>query len=178
MKETEITAKEVETINPTRDDWEKVKNLRLEALKKDPQAFGSTYESELERTDEEWMEKLEKTLGENPSEILVIAKDGDIYVGMIGAFPKDAKTWNIKAVYVKPGYRGKGVSRKLVEEILRQIDEKKDVEATQLMVNAQQEAAVRLYQSYGFDIVETAKDQKLGDGNIYDEYVMRRVKTT
>lgn len=174
MKEVETGETVVQITTPTWDDWEGVKNLRLEALQNDPQAFGTNYQSQAILTDEEWKEKLEKILGENPRELLVIAKDRNTYAGMIGAYPKDKTVWNFKAVYVKSEYRGKGIGKMLVEKILRQIDEKEGVEATELMVNAEQEPAVRLYQSYGFEIIETLKDVMLGDGNRYDEYVMRR----
>jgi ribosomal protein S18 acetylase RimI-like enzyme len=44
----------------------------------------------------------------------------------------------------------------------------------ELMVNLTQLAAVRFYERHGFVIVETLKDQLLGDGKMYDEYLMRK----
>lgn len=178
MKSVKELKNTIRIINPSSDDWKKVKNLRLEALQNDPQAFGASYEEQSQRTDDEWKERTQRTIGESKEEILVVAEDGDVFVGMIGAFPKDSTKWIIKAMYVSPQYRGKGVSKKLVEEILKQLDADKRIGTLELSVNTRQEAAVKLYSEFGFDVVETLEKQKLGDGKEYDEFIMRRKMIT
>jgi hypothetical protein len=42
-------------------DWQEYKKIRLEALKKEPQAFGSSYDKEKERSENEWKEKIAKS---------------------------------------------------------------------------------------------------------------------
>lgn len=175
MRETEQPT-EIQIASPTIDDWEGFKNLRLEALQNDPSAFGSSYEKEKDQPNDDWKAKLERTVGENPKEVLIFAKDGDKYVGMIGAFPKENNVWNIKAVYVNPSYRGRGISKRLIQKILEQLDNK-GAKAIELSVNTNAEAAVKIYKQFGFRIYRTEKDFTFGDGNQYDKYEMRRVKS-
>lgn len=166
----------IQIIHPTLSDWEKVKDLRLEALQNDPQAFGSSFAIESQRTPEEWKEKLQYTVGENPLEILVVAEESDTYIGMLGAFLKDNETWYVKATYVKSDYRGRRVAGALMKELLLLISDRKEEKNIELFVNTSQPAAVQFYKKNGFEIVETLKDQILGDGKIYDEYLMRKEK--
>lgn len=160
----------IQIIQPHSNDWSKVKAIRLKALQNDPQAFGSTYEKEVGRSDEEWQQSL--VLLED--EILLCAEKQSEYVGIIGAFQKDESTWMVKAMYVEPEYRGTGVSDELMEKILLAILQKSPQAKIELMVNVTQLAAVRFYERHGFVIVETLKDQLLGDGKMYDEYLMRK----
>lgn len=167
---------EIQITPPTLDDWEKFKNLRLEALQNDPSVFGSSYEKEKDQPDDDWKAKLERTVGENPKEVLIFAKDGDKYIGMIGAFPKENSLWNIKAVYVNPSYRGQEISKKLIQRILEILD-KRGAKVVELSVNTNAEAAVNVYKQFGFEIYHTEKDFTFGDGKQYDKYEMRRVKS-
>ena len=176
MRETE-ELREVQITMPTIEDLQGFKNLRLEALQQDPSAFGSSYAKEVSRTDEEWKAWLEKSLGEQSQELLLLAKDGGKYVGMIGSAPKDEKRWKIKAVYVTPEYRGKGVSKKLLQQVLRRIDANKNIEEIELSVNTNATAAVNLYKQFGFEIQGTIQDYTFGDGKQYDKYEMLRVRS-
>lgn len=137
-----------------------------------PRHFGSTYEKEFLRTDEEWM----KSIASSEDEIFVCVEVAGEYVAMIGAFQKDQNTWMVKAMYVQSEYRGTGVSDALMQKILSAIAAKSPEAQIELMVNVTQLAAVRFYERHGFVIVETIKDQLLGDGKVYDEYVMRKEK--
>ncbi len=163
-------------VSPAPNDITAFKYLRLEALKNDPQAYGRSYEVEVVYPDEYWQEKFQKTLEPNPQEHFLFAKLDNEYVGMIGAYPKNNDEWILKAVYVKPEFRGKGIGTKLIETMLNVLSEQ-GVVRVELMVNTVQGAAVRMYERSGFCIVDTAKDQKMGDGKVYDEYIMQRVLT-
>lgn len=67
----------MEIIKLTSEDWEKYKNIRLEALRKDNIAFGTSYEEALNKKDEEWKATLEK-----PDRYLFFAKDKNEIVGL------------------------------------------------------------------------------------------------
>lgn len=162
----------IQIVEPCSTDWPKVKAIRLEALQNDPQAFGSTYEKESLRTDEEWM----KSVASSEDEIFVCAEAAGKYIALVGAFQKDQNTWMVKAMYVQSEYRGTGVSDALMQKIVSTIAAKSPEAQIKLMVNVTQLAAVRFYERHGFVIVETLKDQLLGDGKVYDEYVMRKEK--
>ena len=44
--------------------------------------------------------------------------DGERVVGTVGATPKDSTTCELKRLYVRPGYRGGRLGRRLIERIL------------------------------------------------------------
>lgn len=163
----------IEIIQPSIDDWQKVKELRLDALRQDQQAFGISYEEDFNEPDTYWKEKLKKSTGNDAKEILVIAKENDKYVGMLTSENASGDTWFIHAVYVKPDERRKGVAKKLLEQMLTLLHNQNDIQNIELKVNVEQEAAVNLYKSYGFTINSTAQ-QELGDGKIHEVYEMKK----
>ena len=152
------------------EDWPKYRAVRLEALQNDPQAFGATYKDDSAKSESEWKSRLE-----NPNNIYVFAQDqdNDTLVGMMGAFKKEGDVWYVVGVYVNSQFRGKGISTQLIEHLLEKFKQKngKNIE---LMVNINQASAIALYKKFGFEIIETLKDQKMGDGSIVDEYLMRK----
>ncbi len=158
----------------TSDDFAKVKALRLESLRQEPQAFGRSYDEELDKDDDSWKKDFDRNFLDEPTEITVVARSGDELTGMMGAFPKGNDVWAIKAVYIKPKFRGRGISKQILEQMIDKIRSKEGVKIIELMVNKDQDAAVALYQKFGFEIVGEEKDQKMGDGNMYDEYIMHK----
>ena len=168
------TLPEIEIRLFTMNDLRTLRALRLEALKNDPQAFGSNYEREAGRTDEEWIERYKKTEGGNPSSVFVMAMHGGWAVGMAGAYHREDGHWDVVAVYVTPEFRGQGISRKVIERVIQDVNATGNAKPIEVTVNVNQKAAVGLYQTLGFEIVETLKDQRLGGGKTYDEYRMQR----
>ena len=57
--ETPITPEKFITRKLTKDDWKIYKELRLEALQNDPQAFGRSYKEEAVLPDSSWIGQLE-----------------------------------------------------------------------------------------------------------------------
>lgn len=163
----------IEIIQPSIDDWQKVKELRLDALRQDPQAFGTSYEENFNEPDTYWKEKLKKSIGNNAKEILVIAKEDDKYIGMLTSENANSDTWFINAVYVKSDQRRKGVAKKLLAQVLALLHNRNDIQYIELKVNVEQVAAVNLYKSYGFEISSTVR-QELGDGKEHEVYEMKR----
>jgi GNAT superfamily N-acetyltransferase len=107
------------TLKP--EEWQEYRDLRLRALKEDPQAYGSTYEENAKHPDEYWRKRLEDTLNTN-TQWLVFAKLDDVLVGMVGAFAeKEPDNAHVIAVYVTPEARGKGISKLLMQELLAKI---------------------------------------------------------
>lgn len=156
------------------DDWEKYKQIRLEALKTDPSAFGRSYEEAARRTDEQWKDQtIENT--EKPHERkLFLALQAETPVGCVGGFRRTDGVWVLNAVYVSPAFRGKGISKRLMQTVLENIQAEPEATVIELTVNVERIPAVKLYQRYGFVIIQTLPDQKLGDGNTHDEYLMRK----
>ena len=76
---------EIKIIQLFPDRWQEYKELRLEALQKDPQAFGQKYEKAREFSDEYWIDHLERS--RTKDKILVFfAENNRKLVGMMGAF--------------------------------------------------------------------------------------------
>lgn len=164
----------IEIVKLTSADWLEYKALRLRALKEDPQAFGASYQTNLEYPDTEWKRRLENA---SKGEInwLLFAKKNNKLVGMIGAFIEDGDTDTVSifSVYVPTEERGKGISNKLMDSILKELLQKPFLKKVKLMVNKDQMAAVGLYKKFGFK--ETGIQHfKMGNGELADELVMER----
>lgn len=161
MEKVEIT-----TLQP--DDWRQYRDLRLRALKDEPQAYASTYEENAKRPNEFWIERLQDALKEE-SQWLLFAKQNKDLVGMVGAFARDDQkdTAHIIAVYVVEEARGQGISRKLMDSFIEKIQNNKSIKRLITAVNVEQEAAHNLYRSLGF--AEFKKEKMiLGDGKEHE----------
>lgn len=138
----------------SREDWERMRKLRLEALQDTPMAFGQTYENALRMTEAEWRSYAGR--GEERNRLFVVAVDeesGD-FVGMMGgALDHGGGAPFLVGVFVSPRYRGKrrGVSDLLLETIEEWARGYSD--RLQLDVHEDNLRARRYYESRGF--VET-----------------------
>lgn len=154
------------------DRWHEYKELRLEALTNEPQAFAETYEKVCGTTDQEWIRKLSL---DDPANIRMIAEnDDEKLIGMMTAVRN--RDNNDKAliinVYINKNYRGVGLGKKILNEILDRLNKVEDIKIVELTVNIEQGAAVSIYKSCGFKTTETLKNNINCNGKSYDEYVM------
>lgn len=150
------------------DDWQKFRDIRLKGLQTDPQAFGGTFESESQESEEYWKERFS-----NPERCFYAAENGNIFVATAGSKKIAEDNWMIIAVYTLPEFRGKNISKGLIDRIIEEA-KKTGASKVSLMVNPQQESAVNLYKKMGFEIIKIEKDQKMGDGKVYDEFYMEK----
>jgi ribosomal protein S18 acetylase RimI-like enzyme len=164
----------VEVLPLPPDDWQRYRDIRLEALKNEPRAFSSTYSASLQRPPEFWQGRLaEAAAGEN-SWLLFAQVEGQI-IGLIGAFlSEEAQAAEIISVYVQPAWRRQGVGRVLMAAILEAVSQNPAVRKAVLNVNARQPGAVALYQDFGFQVTGEV-EAVLGDGNVYPEYLMEKI---
>lgn len=153
-------------------DWERYKVLRLRSLKDDPQAFSSTYAESVQRTDDWWSKRLEDA-EKKEREWLLFAEENGNLVGMVGAFLTEENIANIISVYVVKEARGKGISKQLMNDLLKRIQVIKNIKYVRLTVNSGQIPAHRLYESVGFSVIGEETKQ-LGDGKTYLEYLMEK----
>jgi ribosomal protein S18 acetylase RimI-like enzyme len=160
---------EIIRLNPV--NWEKFKELRLEALKKDSLAFGSSYEEAIKKPDDEWKKQLE-----NPGSYIFVAKENDDYIGMAAAYQEEGEKCQhiayIWGVYVREADRKKGIGRQLMETILLVLKNDPVIEKVNLNVNTKQIGAVKLYESLGFEVIGTAHRELKISGEYYDEHAM------
>ena len=147
--------------------WKEYKDLRLEMLLSDPQAFGKSYEKSLNGPDSLWEERL-RAAQKKDKLLMLFAESNRKLIGMIGAyFNFDTETKNaakIFGVYVNKDFQGKGVAKSLQEELLKRI---------WVQVNNSQPAAVKLYEQGNF---KTTKKERmiLGDGKEYEVDTMEQ----
>jgi ribosomal protein S18 acetylase RimI-like enzyme len=150
------------------EDWEKFREIRLKGLQSDPQAFGGTFESESQEGEDYWKERFS-----NPERCFYAAEEEGVFVATAGSKKIAEDNWMIVAVYTLPEFRGKNISKELIKRIIGEA-KKTGAAKVSLMVNPMQESAVKLYEKLGFQTIKIEKDQKMGDGKIYDEYYMEK----
>ena len=151
------------------DRWKDYRSLRLEALKNDPTAFGSSYGEEMKLSEKEWKRRMKNTL---------FALSDNKPIGMIVyVFQKKAKIKhiaNIFGVYVKREFRNRGIGKNLIESALLLIKENRNIIKINLNVNPRQKSALKLYKKYGFKTIGTLKKDLYINGRFYDELIMEK----
>lgn len=127
-----------------------LREVRLRALDSDPDAFGSTYEREISRTEDEWEKRVESS-AVGPDNFIVVGELDHGFVAMAGAFsrPETPSVRNLYGMWVAPEARGSGVGERLVGEIVGWSEEVGAGEL-RLWVVESNLAAVRLYEKAGF----------------------------
>lgn len=154
-----MVMKNVEIVKLSPDDWREYKRIRLEALELEPQAFGTTYDEASSKPDEYWRNKL-STIADN---IFVFARVGGEIVGTVGAYFEDGQA-TIVGLYLRKEFRGMGLGKKLVQEIIKEI-QVRGIGKVKLDVRPTQKTARALYQSLGFTYA-SEKETKHQDGEI------------
>jgi ribosomal protein S18 acetylase RimI-like enzyme len=135
------------------DETAPLRELRLRALREDPGAFAETYEEALARPDEDWA-----SWAADPSLVIVVAIDGDDWVGMVACRAlDDRRTW-LTALWVDPSARGTGLGLRLIEAVADWSSER-GATALELSVTTNNEAAAALYARAGF--AETGRRRPL-----------------
>lgn len=140
------------------DRWRDYRDLRLEALRREPSAYGSSSEEAKRLKEEVWRRRIKNVL---------FALSDDRPVGMIVyVFGEELKARHIAEIYgfyVRADHRGEGVGTRLLERALSLIRKNKRVIKVELAVNPEQRAAVKLYRKAGFVVTGSAeKELKVG----------------
>ena len=161
----------------SKEDWKEYWRLRLIALKNHPEAFGASYDDYVLQTDEYLYDRFTNSYL-SPAEESVIfgAFDGTQLVGVMGIAREKNRKQRHKAtvwgVFVDDAYRGQGVAKNLMSEVV-QLGEKWDG-VLQLMLSAEKNntAAINLYLSFGFVEYGVEPRFSMVDGIFYDELYM------
>jgi ribosomal protein S18 acetylase RimI-like enzyme len=124
------------------DDWQICRDIRLRALREEPQAYESTLEDEQHLSDQQWRERLVRAS-------TFLAVDHENVVGMAVALPQGAGDMMIVAMYVAPDARRRGVAARLIDEIGRMAMSRGSSRLV-LDVADGNAAAERSYRRYGF----------------------------
>lgn len=159
------------------DDWEKFRDIWLEATKNDPEAFRDSHDDLAERTEAEWREATQEYPLEGKKNTTLTAEDskGNV-IGMTNFFKVEEGLAQGYGAYANPKYRGTGLIDKLWdkrEEHLRQAGFRE----IQLVVSEHRTTAMEKYRQLGFKTVESF-DITMGDGTPAKGHLMRREITS
>jgi RimJ/RimL family protein N-acetyltransferase len=151
------------------DRWQDCRDLRLEALQKEPLAFSSSYEEEQTIPGNTWRQRTNNYF---------FALADDKPVGLAGYFRNPRKKTNhvceMFGVYLRMEYRGQGIGKKLIEAVLAEMQKLKGVKIFEVGVNPTQKAAKHLYEKYGFKTVGHFNKWMYVDGKYYDALIMEK----
>src|SRR5579871_4804684 len=169
----------IKILNPDDVFWKDYKELRLQALFEEPQAFGSSYADESIKSDEEWKKRLENyKKGEH--NWMFFAQVDKKLVGMLGAFQDatdiEKREATIIAMFVIEEYRGKGIAKMLMQRILQELAIKK-MAKVKINLNVDQTIALKMYEKFGF-VVQDKVNYMMGDGKYHNEYKMEKMLVT
>jgi ribosomal protein S18 acetylase RimI-like enzyme len=151
----------------TSPDAARYRDIRLEALRACPEAYGSTLEAEREQPLSWFEERL------RDSDVFGAFQEGEL-AGVVGYFTqrgrKRAHKGMLWGMYVRPGARNAGLGAALVETVVKHARAR--VELLQLTVVSENVEARRLYTRHGFVEYGLEKDALKQDGRYYDEILM------
>ena len=126
-------------------DEDLLRSIRLEALDDDPDAFGSTYEREADRSIEDWQRWF--TGGAT-----FVAEDAEgEAIGLVAGWRDSGGSsvvW-VAAMWVRPSHRGSGAADDLLRAVLEWAASE-HAEAVRLMVLGGNIRASKLYERHGF----------------------------
>jgi CubicO group peptidase (beta-lactamase class C family)/GNAT superfamily N-acetyltransferase len=149
------------------DDLALYRDIRLEGLRLNPEAFGSTLEREEAQPLEWFADRLAN------SDLLGAFADGALVgVAAFGAHqgPKASHKGFLWGMYVRPGWRRMGIGRQLVQAIIDLARER--VEILQISSVGDNDPSRRLYTSMGFVEYGVERNAYKYEGRYYDEIHM------
>jgi GNAT superfamily N-acetyltransferase len=147
-----------------------LRRVRLAALRDAPSAFGSTYDREADRSEQEWSNWAR--LGASSADrALFFAVDDDDVVGLAGGHRDDTASLEVHLVsmWTSPAVRRRGVGQALARSVLEWAGTV-GAETVGLWVTRGNESAQALYESIGFE--PTGEDQPLPSDPCKDEIRM------
>ena len=143
------------------------RELRLEGLRRHPEAFGAAFDEEVVLPPDRWAGRLDVT------QVFASERAGRM-VGIAGLFGEQMRKKRHKAVlfgvYVRPEARGRGVGRALVRAVIEAAREGHEQLHTAVVTG--NHGARRLYQDLGFRTYGIEPRALMVDGQYHDEELL------
>ncbi|MCC5666191.1 GNAT family N-acetyltransferase [Nostoc sp. CHAB 5784] len=161
----------------TKYDAEDYRQIRLEALYKNPDSFGTTYHEEAIKTIEQFRDRI---LVDNNNFILGCFEDKEL-IGIV-AFHQESRIKlrhkaYISSMYVQQEYRGKGIGKLLLNELIERAKAINEVEILLLDIVKINFLAKKLYLSLGFQIYGIEKMAYKFNNQYFDlEFMCLQIK--
>jgi ribosomal protein S18 acetylase RimI-like enzyme len=127
------------------DDWELLRDIRLRALREDPDAFLSTHAQESAFPVSQWQERASQANGAS----FIAVADGTAEGLATGIAAEDPGTVVLVGMWVAPALRGTGIAPELVAHVVDWA-RARGSERVCLSVEGDNERAARLYERCGF----------------------------
>jgi GNAT superfamily N-acetyltransferase len=151
----------------TLDDWQAMRDIRLEGLRDAPGAFGSTYARDAAFEPAEWHRRA--------------TRDGSFFAfipelaapaGLAGGYEEEPGVVELISMFVRPQARGHGVGVALVDTVVAWAKDK-GATSVHLWVTESNKPALRLYERCGFTV--TPERQPLPSNPALGEVGMTRL---
>jgi ribosomal protein S18 acetylase RimI-like enzyme len=157
----------------TENDLDAFWDLRLRALKDNPEAFGTTYEETVARGKAAMLQRMGVDPGDD---VFSLGAFEDVLIGTVGfrrdEGPKERHKGYVFGMYVVPERRGQGAGKALMLGLIARVRRLGGLEQLHLGVVTTNQSAVRLYLSLGFEIYGTAPQALKQNGRKWDEHLM------
>lgn len=139
-------------------EWADYKEIKIESVKKESSAFGTTLDEIINFNVRYWIEFLN-----DKNNIVLIAYDKSNPIGLIRAalIDEDVEIGAafIGSLYVNKDYRQKGLSQNLINTLINEILKYNVFNAVRLWVNQSQMSAINLYTKLSFKLVKKEQDE-------------------
>jgi GNAT superfamily N-acetyltransferase len=149
----------------TLDDWQVMREIRLQALRDAPDAFASTYAREIAFEPAEWHRRAIRD-----GSFLAYLRNGEL-AGLAGAFEEEPGVVELISMFVRPQARGHRVGEALVDAVVAWA-RNRNAASVHLWVTETNKPALRLYERCGF--AATSERQPLPSNPALGELGMAR----
>jgi GNAT superfamily N-acetyltransferase len=150
----------------TLDDWQAMREIRLQALRDAPDAFASNYAREAGFERDEWHRRAARD-----GSFLAFLDQGEL-AGLAGGFEEEPGVAELVSMFVRPQARGHGVGEALVDAVAAWATSR-NAASVHLWVTETNKPAIRLYERCGF--TATSECQPLPSNPALGELGMTRL---
>lgn len=158
----------IRRLNPGEADL--YRSVRLESLRESPEAFTSTYESALARSEESWQQQAEASASGADRATFIVLTDHPVGVAALYRNPEKFEEGEMIQVWVSPDYRGSTVATDLMHALFTWAASN-GFQTILAEVTSNNIRALRFYEKHGFVSVHRAAGE-----TPENQLLMRRVE--